>query len=904
MEKTEILTVNINGLDRQAQPGMTILDLANELEIKIPTLCHDPRLKPYGACRLCLVELEGARNPVPACATKIGPGMVVRTDTENIHRIRRTIIDLLLSDHPADCMTCEKCGACKLQEYAYEYGVRTGTFKPGAKHPVRPQEDDPFVARDLSKCILCGRCVRICNEVESAFAIDWAYRGFETQVSTAFGKSLKDTPCEFCGQCISTCPVGALTEATASPARTWEVKKTSTTCPYCGCGCTLELHTKGNEIVKVASPVGVGVNNGNLCVKGRFGYDYVNSPERLTKPLIKKDGKFVEASWEEAIKLVSDKLGAIKAAHGADAIAGLSSAKCTNEENFVFQKFIRAAIGTNNVDHCARLCHASTVAGLAIAFGSGAMSNSIDDLEQAGVILVIGSNTTEAHPIIGIEMLKAVRQKGAKLIVIDPRAIKLTKFADLWLAQKPGTDVAVLNGLMNVIVTEGLADETFIAERTENYEELKKMLPDYTPEKVEEISGIPADDLRRAARLYAGSGHGAIVYSMGITQHSTGVDNVLSIANLAMITGNMGKPGGGVNPLRGQNNVQGACDMGALPNVYSGYQKVGDPAVKDKFSQAWNAAMSQDVGLSVVEIMNAAASGKIKGIYIMGENPMLSDPDIGHVEEALENLDFLVVQDIFLTETAVLADVVLPGVTFAERDGTFTSTERRVQRVRRAIDPLGEAREDWRIISDVATAMGYPMSYNSASEIMDEAAQVTPSYGGIHYDRLEAGPKSCIAGLQWPCPSVDHPGTPILHVGQFARGKGKFHGIDFKPPAEEADIEYPMILTTGRLLNQYHTGTMTRKTAGLDEVFAVAAAEISPKDAKKYGLADGDKVRLVTRRGQIEATTRVTDKSRPGIVFMPFHFKEAPANRLTNPALDPIAKIPEFKVCALRIEKV
>ena len=895
--ETELLTVNINGADYQARSGMTVLELANELGIKIPTLCHDPRLKPYGACRLCLVELSGARNPVPACATVLGPGMVIQTDTERVHRLRRTVIDLLLSDHPADCMTCDKCGACSLQEYAYEYGVRESSFKEPARHVVRPQEADPFVERDLSKCILCGRCVRICDEVESAFAIDWIYRGFETQVSTAFGKSLKDTPCEFCGQCISTCPVGALSEATALPARTWETKKTLTTCAYCGCGCTLELHTKDNRIVRVASPVGVGTNNGNLCVKGRFGYDFVNSPDRLTKPLIKKDGKFVEATWQEAIKTVADKLGGIKAKHGADAIAGLASAKCTNEENFVFQKFMRAAVGTNNVDHCARLCHASTVAGLAIAFGSGAMSNSIDDLEGTDAILVIGSNTTEAHPVIGMSLLKAVRQNGAKLIVIDPREIKLTKFADIWLAQKPGTDVAVLNGLMNVILSEGLVDEAFIAERTEDYAELKKILPAYTPEKVEEITGIPADDLRRAARLYAGAATAAIIYSMGITQHTTGVDNVLTIANLAMMTGNIGKPGCGVNPLRGQNNVQGACDMGALPNVYSGYQKIDDDAARAKFSDAWGVPMPEGIGLTVVEVMNAAADGKVKGLYIMGENPMLSDPDVGHVEEALENLEFLVVQDIFLTETAALADVVLPGVTFAERDGTFTSTERRVQRIRRAIDPVGESREDWRIVSDVSKAMGYPMSYDSASDIMTEIAALTPSYAGISHGRIEG------CGLQWPCPSVDHPGTPILHIGQFTRGKGKFHGIAFKPPAEETDIEYPMILTTGRLLNQYHTGTMTRKTPGLDEIYPVAAAEISPKDAKKFGLADGDKVRLITRRGQIEATALVTNKSRPGIVFMPFHFKEAAANLLTNPALDPIAKIPEFKVCALRIEK-
>lgn len=893
---TDKFTVNINGEDHKVEPKATILDLADDLGIKIPTLCHDPRLKPFGACRLCLVELEGARNPVPACATILGPNMVIKTDTERIHAIRKTIIGLLLSDHPSDCLTCDTCGDCRLQEYAYEYGVRETTFKEGELHPVRPQESDPFIGRDMSKCILCGRCVRICDEVEAAFAIDWTYRGFETQVNTPYGESLLDTTCEFCGLCVSTCPVGALTEARSKGKhRVWEAKKTLTTCPYCGTGCELELHVKDNQITKVKSRPD-SLNHGNLCVKGKFGYDFVNSPERLKKPLLKKGNDFVEIEWEEALDLMAKKFAKIKSDSGPDAIAGLSSAKCTNEENYLFQKLMRSVIGTNNVDHCARLCHASTVAGLAISFGSGAMTNSIDDIEDAGAILVIGSNTTEAHPIIGLGVLKAAREKGAKLIVIDPRGIKLTKFADVWLPQKPGTDVAVLNGLMNVILSEGLADKDFIKERTEDFEALEKLLPEYTPEKVEEISGVPAEDLRRAARMYAKADAASVIYSMGITQHTTGVDNVKSIANLAMLTGNMGRRGTGVNPLRGQNNVQGACDMGALPNVYPGYQKVAEEASRDKLGKAWGCSLPDSTGLTVVEIMNAAAEGSVKGLYIMGENPMLSDPDVGHVEEALENLDFLVVQDIFLTETAALADLVLPGQTFAEKDGTFTSTERRVQRIRKAIEPPGEARSDWQIITDVAKAMGDDMAYNSPSEIMDEIASVTPSYGGMSFERIDK------VGLQWPCPDKDHPGTPVLHAGKFARGLGKFHPVGFKPPAEEPDVEYPMILTTGRLLNQFHTGTMTRKTEGMDEVGPVAAAEISPKDAKKHNLKTGDKVKLVTRRGEIEANALVTDKSRPGIIFMPFHFHEAPANRLTNPALDPIAKIPEFKVCAVRIK--
>lgn len=893
---TEI-TLSINGEEVSLDKEMTILEAAFKLGVEIPTLCHDPRLKPYGACRVCLVEVEGARAPLPACATNAADGMVVKTDTKEIHRLRKTVVELIISDHPLDCVTCEKCGNCALQDLAYKYDITESEFK-GEKHSLEPQEDDPFIHRDLDKCILCGRCVRICDEVEHAFAIDFNYRGFKTQIGTTYGKSLKDTTCEFCGQCISTCPVGALIEKPRlDKGRLWELENTLTTCPYCGVGCTLELQTNNGEIVNVSAPLDIGVNGGNLCVKGRFGYDFVSSTERLKTPLIKKNGEFQEASWDEAIKLIAGRLSDIKKKHGPDSIAGLASAKCTNEENYIFQKFIRAAIGTNNVDHCARLCHSSTVAGLATAFGSGAMTNSISDFADSKAILIIGSNTSEAHPIIHIEILKAVRFKNAKLIVIDPREIKMSKFADISLHQRPGSDVAVLNGLMNVIIDEGLEDKNFIEERTEHFEALKKNVADYTPEKVEKISGIPADGLRSAARMYATSGASSIVYSMGITQHTTGTDNVLSTANLAMLTGNIGRPGTGVNPLRGQNNVQGACDMGSLPNVYSGYQKTDDESSRNKLEEAWNTDLPTNKGLTVVEVMNGGASGDVKGVYIMGENPMLSDPDVSHVEKALEKLDFLVVQDIFLTETAAFADVVLPSVSFAERDGTFTNTERRVQRIRKAVEPVGNAKEDWKTLCAVSMAMGYEMSYESADEILEEIASVTPSYGGITPDRLGQD------GLQWPCPTSDHPGTPILHQEKFTRGLGKFHVVTYRPPAEEPDAEYPLILTTGRLLNQFHTGTMTRKTEGLDEIYPVAHVEISRFDAKKMDIKTGNFVNLETRRGKIKAKALVTDKSRKGVVFMPFHFKEAAANILTNPALDPIAKIPEFKVCALKISK-
>jgi formate dehydrogenase alpha subunit len=538
------------------------------------------------------------------------------------------------------------------------------------------------------------------------------------------------------------------------------------------------------------------------------------------------------------------------------------------------------------------------VAGLAAAFGSGAMTNSITDIEKAEVILVIGSNTTEAHPIIALRIKKAVREGKAKLIVIDPREIKLASFADLWLAPKPGTNIAVINGLMKVIIDQGLIDQDFIAERTEGYEELSKILVNYQPEKVARISGVPAEQLVKAAELFGRADRATIIYSMGITQHTMGTDNVFALANLAMLTGNVGKEGAGLNPLRGQNNVQGACDMGCLPNVLPGYQAITDRRIRDKFASVWGCQLPDSPGLTVVEMLEAAVAGQIKAMYIMGENPMVSDPDLTHVEESLKSLDFLVVQDIFLTETARLADVVLPAASFAEKDGTFTNTERRVQRVRKAVNPPGEAKPDWQIICLLSEKMGQPMAYTSATEIMAEIASLTPAYGGITFERLEDG------GLQWPCPNKDHPGTSILHINRFARGKGRFIPVKHKPSAELPDKNYPLLLTTGRGLYQYHTGSMTRRVRGLNELSHENWLEINPKDAKKYGIKEGDLVTVISRRGQVRAKAQVTERIIKGTVFMPFHFAEKAANRLTNTALDPQAKIPELKVCAVKIKGV
>ena len=891
-------TVTIDGVAVDVEKGQTILDAARKAGIDVPHLCHDPDLglPPTSSCRLCLVEVEGARAPVASCSHAAAEGLVVRTDSEKLRRLRRMVIELLLSDHPHDCLTCEKAGQCDLQKYAYELGVKAPSFA-AEDVGVEPVQDGPAIVHDASKCILCGRCVEVCHNVEVTGAIDYFGRGFDTRISLPPGKSRRQSVCTECGNCIGVCPTGALSYAgSAGAGRAWELTQTETICPYCGCGCTIVLNVRDNRVVEVTGRAGAGVSKGLLCVKGRFGIDFVDSDERLTRPLIRREGQLVPAGWDEALDLIARRLAEIKQQSGPDAVGALSSAKCTNEENYVMQKFARAVIGTNNVDHCARLCHASTVAGLARAFGSGAMTNSIEDFDVADCVFVIGSNTTECHPIIGSAIKRAVARRGMPLIVADPRTVELTEHAAVHMRQKGGTDVALINAMMHVILAEGLEDKQFIAERTEGFEDLRRAVEPYTPQLGERITGVPAEKIARAARMYARPPAASIVYSMGITQHTTGTDNVLSLANLAMLTGNVGKRGAGVNPLRGQNNVQGACDLGALPNVYPGYQKVDDPAVREKFQAAWGADLSDRPGLTVVEMINAADEGTLKAIYVMGENPMLSDPDVNHVARALGKLDFLVVQDIFLTETARLADVVLPAAAFAEKDGTFTNTERRVQRVRKAVEPPGDARVDWEILCDLARRMGRPMSYEHVSMIQDEIASLTPSYGGITYDRLESG------SLQWPCPDAAHAGTPYLHQGRFARGLGKFHPVEFIPPRELPDEEFPLLLSTGRILEHFHTGTMSRQSKVLDELVSVGVIQINPADAEALGVADEQKVRVASRRGQIEIAASVTDRVAPGALFLAFHYREAPANRLTIAALDPVAKIPELKVCAVKLE--
>jgi formate dehydrogenase alpha subunit len=888
------VNVTIDGMEISANEGTTILRAAKSAGIGIPTLCFHERLRPIGSCGMCIVEVDGHEAPLLSCETLVADGMSVKTRSDRLLAMRQESLKAMLVHHPLDCPICDKAGDCRLQDLVVEHGI-TGVEPPSPTSKFEAPYSMAFIKSWPERCVLCLRCVHACAEIQGIRAL--SVSNGSDGVRIVYDKY----KCVQCGECIQMCPVGALVEKrTELRWRTWdEDRKIQTTCPYCGVGCQQWLHVKKGKVVRVSGVEGAVPNDGRLCVKGRYGFDFIDHPDRLTVPLIKKDGAFQEASWDMALGLVAERLRAIKEASGPDALAFFSSARVTNEENYLMNKLARVVIGTNNIDHCARLCHASTVAGLATSFGSGAMTNSIEELERSDVVLITGSNTSEMHPVISSFIKRGVQSGRTRLIVVDPRHIDLVDHGALWLRQRPGTDVAWINGMMHVIIRENLYAKEYVAERTEGFDAVKELVAGYTPERVEAITSIPKADLIAAARLYASAPAASIVYAMGITQHINGTDAVKSTANLAMLCGNIGIESGGVNPLRGQNNVQGACDMGALPNVFSGYQAVTLPEMREKMAKAWNVRdLPGSVGLTMLEAMAAAAKGQIKGLYIMGENPMLSEPDIHHVEQELKSLDFLVVQDIFLTETARLADVVLPSACFAEKDGTFTNTERRVQLVRKVVEPPGKALPDWEILSAVATKLGYSMSYANAEAIFDEMAGVTPSYGGMDYRRL------AIQGLQWPCPTKDHPGTGYLHREKFARGKGLFSAVEWIPPAEPTDEEYPFVLTTGRVLYHYHTGSMTRRSAGLNAICPECWVEINPGDAVALDIRDGEIVGVRTRRGRIEAKAKVGEMTDARTIFIPFHFWEAAANRLTIAAVDPIAKIPEFKVCAAKVEKL
>ena len=886
----EAVSLVIDGRQIRAKEGMTILEAAQAADIYLPNLCHDADLKPYGSCRLCVVEIQGSHNLVTACTTPVTEGMVVYTKTAAINKVRRTAVELILADLPEDYLTSPRNQKYDLPKVAAYLGIDRPSLRRTAR-TLAVDDSNPFFDFDPNRCILCAKCVRTCNEVTCAGAIDLAYRGYESKVATFADEALMDSICKSCGECVVRCPTGAL-----SPKEAGEPKReVLTTCPYCGVGCQMYLGVDDNRVTNVRGEREGTTNKGWLCVRGRYGIaEVVNHPERLTTPLVRRNGEFVEATWEEALDLVTGKL----ARYRGDQLAVISSAKSTNEDNYVIQKFARTVLGTNNIDHCARLCHAPTVAGLGQSFGSGAMTNSINEILGAACILAIGTNTTAGHPIISF-MIKQAVAKGTRLIMANPRDVDLCRYADLWLRNKPGSDVALLMGMMRVIVDEGWLDTSFIEERTENFAAFQKSLKGFDLDFVEGITGVPRERLVEAARMYATNKPASIFYAMGITQHSHGTDNVMATANLAMLTGNIGKPSSGVNPLRGHNNVQGACDVGALPDVYPGYQAVADATIRAKFEAAWDCYLPAEPGLTITEIVEAAGQGQIKALYLVGENLVLSEPAAKKAVAALEKLEFLVVQDIFMTETARLAHVVLPAVSFAEKDGTFTNTERRVQRVRQAIAPVGQAKPDWWITAQLAQRMGSQgFDFAHPAQIMDEITRLTPSYGGISYPRLEKG------GLQWPCPDAEHPGTPILHTRQFTRGKGKFMPLVYKPPKELPDKQYPLILTTERSLFHFHTGTMTRRVKGLNSFLGESLVEINPQDAAALGIADGEMVRVISRRGDVTAKAELTEVSPVGVVTMNFHFAENPTNVLTNPALDPISKMPELKVCAVRVEHI
>jgi len=895
------LSIAINGNDVSVNDGASVLDAINQSGTYISQLCKDPDMKPIGACRTCLVHVEGTRGYPASCSVPAADGMKVWTNTPEVEAMRKGVLELTLAMLPID-------GSKDFRELSIAVD-KHGIDKPRWEGRQRQETDEssPVFNIAMDSCILCQRCVKACQDgAQFIGAIDVLGSGTDGKIGTFMDRPLVESICTTCGQCLSVCPTGAIQIKAPLPKI---VKTVSTTCPYCGVGCGVQAQVDENDrIISMLDDPDNKSSLGMLCVKGRFGFGFVNHEDRLTTPLIRKNGELTPASWDEALELVTEKF----AEHRGDAFGTLCSAKATNEDGYIQQKFSRLIMQSNHIDHCTRLCHSPSVEAMLTALGSGATSNSYQDYEEAGCIVIIGSDANANHPVAASRMRRAIVENNAKLIVINPRRIDMCDFAEIWLRPRPGTDVALLNGMAKVILDEGLADFDFIENRTEEFDTWRETVEKYNLKYVEEITGCPADEIAQAARIYAKPAFSGscLVWGMGITQHTMGTANAHGLLNLSFVAGQLGKPGGGISPLRGQNNVQGCGDAGCVPNSFPGYQVLSESTVA-KFQAGWgNNPLPPEPGLVITDMVEAMNSGRLKAMYITGENPLLSEPDLHHAEEAFKKLDFLVVQDIFLHETAAIADVVLPATTFAEKDGTFTNSERRVQRVRKAVEPVGDSRPDWAIVCDlgqrislkIALGAEQEFQFGHPSEIWDEMARLTPSMAGISYDRLEKE-----GGIQWPCPTADHPGTRFLYENDFPRGpRAKFVPFDQGPQAAEVPSKrFPLFMSTGRVLYHWHGGTMTKRSDNLLAKMSEVPINMNAEDGEKYSVADGEWIRLRSRRGDLEGRVVYTEKMRAGEVFVPFvKLKEHAANFLTNAALDPTSRIPEYKVCAVRIEKL
>jgi formate dehydrogenase major subunit len=898
------VSLTIDGFDVTVPEGTSVMRAAMDLGVRVPKLCATDSLEAFGSCRMCLVEIEG-RNGTPAsCTTPVTPGMVVKTQTPLLRTLRKGVMELYISDHPLDCLTCAANGDCELQDAAGEVGLRDVRYGYEGENHLCAEADasNPYFTFDPSKCIACSRCVRACDEVQGTFALTIQGRGFESKVAAGMDEAFMDSECVSCGACVQACPTATLSEKSVIEIGLPE-HSLITTCAYCGVGCSFKAEMRGEDVVRMVPYKDGKANRGHSCVKGRFAFGYASHRERILNPMIREKitDPWREVSWDEAIAYTASAFKKIQADYGKDAVGGITSSRCTNEETFLVQKLVRAGFGNNNVDTCARVCHSPTGYGLKTTFGTSAGTQDFDSVEHTDVILLIGANPTDGHPVFASRMKKRLRQ-GAKLIVVDPRRTDIVRSPHIEAAHhlplKPGTNVAVLTAMAHVIVTEGLSNEAFIRERCDwsAYEAWASFVADprHSPEQSQPYTGVPADDLRDAARLYATGGNGAIYYGLGVTEHSQGTTTVMAIANLAMVTGNLGREGVGVNPLRGQNNVQGACDMGSFPHEFAGYRHVSDDAARQLFEGLWGVSLEKEPGLRIPNMLDAAQDGSFRGLYIQGEDILQSDPDTHHVAAGLAAMDCVVVQDLFLNETANYAHVFLPGSTFLEKDGTFTNAERRIQRVRKVMSPKN-GYGDWEITQLLSNALGYPMTYSHPSQIMDEIAATTPSFAGVSYAVLEAE-----GSVQWPCNAAAPQGTPIMHLDGFARGKGLFVLTDYVPTDERTGARFPLLLTTGRVLSQYNVGAQTRRTENV-AWHKEDLLEIHPCAAETRGLKDGDFVRLASRAGETSLRCLITDRVAPGVVYTTFHHPSTQANVITTDFSDWATNCPEYKVTAVQI---